>query len=212
MQKMTNDQSAMASIQARNLSKSVQTLMGICTGLTADNHLSDQEIHFLNAWLKDNTEVTQIWPGSEIAYRINTILHDEVITDDERTDLLDLLKKITGNHFLETGAAEAEIIGIDWDEIEIAFPDKIFCMTGQFLHGTRASCQRIIEKLGGGNTSNISRKVHYLIVGAMISKDWKYQSYGRKIEAAMQLKNESHSIAIVTEHQWVDAINALQNS
>lgn len=29
----------------------MQTLLGICTGIAADNHINDSEIHFLKTWL-----------------------------------------------------------------------------------------------------------------------------------------------------------------
>lgn len=205
----SKSQSAIASIQSRNLSKSIQTLLGICTGLTADDRLNDREIHFLSVWLKDNEDASSTWPGSEISRRIQIILEDGVITDDERNDLLRALKKLTGNYFSETGASESESIGIEFDSSEIIFPNNIFCMTGQFMHGTRSNCQRIIEKLGGINSNNISRKTNYLIIGSVIEPNWMYQSYGRKIEAAMQLRNEQSGISIASEKQWLHAINAL---
>ncbi|GLS03486.1 hypothetical protein GCM10007860_06300 [Chitiniphilus shinanonensis] len=49
------------------LKKATEHLLGICQGITADDHLNDQEVHFLSAWLAQYPEVTQAWSGKEIS-------------------------------------------------------------------------------------------------------------------------------------------------
>ena len=60
----------------RNLTKAMQTLLGICCGLTADNHLNDEEIQFLSTWMLDNKEATDVWPGCVIRDRVAHVLED----------------------------------------------------------------------------------------------------------------------------------------
>ncbi len=200
---------ALKSIENRQLTKSIQTLIGICTGMTADNTLNDQEILFLSTWIKEHPEITTKWPGSIIAERIRQILGDGIISHDERNDLLETLSSLIGNYFSDTGAAKNEIASIDYCiDKEIYFKERKFCFTGEFVLGTRAVCKRLIEKLGGLTAETVSMKLDYLVIGTIISDDWAYTSHGRKIEKAMELRSVSSKPTIISEKQWTDAIKS----
>jgi len=201
------DIKALKSIENRQLTKAIQTLMGICTGITADNQLNDQEIIFLSAWLKDYPETVSKWPGSIIAERISHILSDGIITQDEREDLLETLSRLLGNYFSDTGSAKNEITSIDYCiDKQIFFKEKKFCFTGEFLLGKRTACTRIIEKVGGLTVNNVSRRLDYLVIGSILSEEWAFTSYGRKIEKAMELRDALSRPNIISEKQWAEAI------
>ncbi|WP_293006896.1 BRCT domain-containing protein [Nitrosomonas sp.] len=198
---------ALKSIDNRQLTKAIQTLMGICTGITADNQLNDQEILFLSTWLKEYPETVTKWPGSIIAERISHILSDGIITQDEREDLFETLSRLQGNYFSDTGSAKNEIAFIDYCiDKQIFFTEKQFCFTGEFLLGTRAVCKRITEKVGGLTVENVSMKLDYLVIGTILSEEWAFTSYGRKIEKAMGLRNSLSRPNIISEKQWTEAI------
>lgn len=179
----------------------------ICTGLVADNRIEDSEVKFLDLWIKQYPDVTTGWPGKVIADRIRSILADGVITEAERGDLLDTLKGITGFQLEETGAAEAAVASIPFDDDpSIYFDSRTFCFTGRFLFGTRASCEREILKRGSIAVDNVSSKLEYLVVGSLIEPSWAHTSYGRKIEKAIDYNNKGHGIALISEHQWIEAL------
>lgn len=200
-----NSEAALRSIENRNLTKSMQTLLGICTGIAADNHINDGEINFLKTWLLENENLIDKWPGSVIASRVYQILHDGMITEEERAHLLQTLKEITGTYFVDTGSAKAEITGIPFDTPVIIFSQTIFCFTGEFIAGTRAYCRKITEQMGAKTVNTITKKVDYLVIGALGSPDWVHESFGHKIANAMQLKAKNHPVAIVTEKHWNNA-------
>lgn len=203
-----NDKSALRSIANRNLTRSMQTLLGICSGIAADNHINDAEIHFLKTWLIEYEDVTRTQPGSDIAERVRHILHDGGITEEERGHLLEALKEITGTYFSDTGSAKAEITGIPFDTSPIIFNQRIFCFTGKFSFGSRADCAKITEKMGAVTCDTLTKEVNYLVVGTHISPDWVYESLGHKIAKAMQLKAKKHPIMIVTEKHWNNAFQS----
>lgn len=204
-----NNQSAIRSIAKRQFTRSMQTLLGICTGIASDNHINDSEIDFLSTWLTEYDDVARSWPGSVIADRVKHILEDGVITDEDRTNLLETLKQVTGNHFLDTGSAKAETIGMPYDTPTITFSLNIFCFTGEFLAGTRNYCRKITEQLGASTTDTMTQKVNYLVIGSINSPAWVHESFGNKISYAMRLKQKEHPIAIITEKHWIDAIQNL---
>lgn len=204
-----NNEAALRSIANRQFTKSMQTLIGICTGMTSDNHLNDKEIHFLSTWLNEYPETTAVWPGSIIADRVKKILSDGIISIEERENLLNTLSHLIGNYFSETGAAKNEITSIDYSvDTEINFKSKKFCFTGEFILATRSACKLIIEKLGGKSTDHVSIKLDYLVIGTLLSEDWIYTSHGRKIEKAMQIRQESLKPAIISEQQWTNAMKS----
>lgn len=194
-------------LQKRQLTRSMQTLMGLVAGIVADGHLHDLEIQFLSSWLADNQDTVQDWPGSAIAKHVREVLADGIITEFERDYLLKNLQSLSGVDFSETGSATPEVADIPyaWD-IPLEVPGKRFCFTGSFLYGTRPECERLLAKAGGTPVNTLSRKVHYLVVGTNVSPHWVNTSYGRKIQQAMELKENGHVINIVHERHWLDAL------
>lgn len=193
------------------LTRSAQTLIGICAGLTADGKLNDAEIAFIQTWLAQNIEVTTIWPGSAIAARIEQVMKDGVITDAERADLINLLQSLSGNEFAETGSAAPSGPAVPYDEIsEITFSGRSFCLTGTFFFGTRAACEKLLSKLGGEAVGTVTGKLDYLIVGSGCSEQWANTTYGRKIEAAIERKQRYGKPVIISEKAWVEAIKSLE--
>lgn len=203
---------AIRAIETQRIKKATEHLLGICSGLTADGHISESEVHFLRNWISNNADIAEDWPGIVIAQRINEILADGIITADERMDLLDTLRELSGNRYAETGTAATDcpVIPID-DDPCIFFRDMSFCLTGRFLWGTRASCERVILNLGGTVIDNVTKRMNYLVIGAMIEPQWAHTTYGRKIEQAMQYREKGAEISIVTEQQWTAALQDLAN-
>lgn len=204
---MSDTKAIQAAVQNRQLTRSAQVLTGIITGIVADGLLHDLEVQMLNTWLTANAEVTHNWPGSAIARHLSEILADGVITPDERAHFLDTLQRLVGDDFAETGSVSSEVASLPFDEVTpVALRDQGVCLTGEFLYGTRAACERVTEKIGAYPMSAVSKKVNYLIVGTHVSPAWINTSYGRKIMRAMELKEAGHGIAIISEKRWMDAI------
>ena len=195
------------SMQQRALTKAAQTLLGICAGISADGHISDREITYLRTWLAENADVSAVWPGSALVRRIDEILADGVVTQDERDSLLASLQQLSGTHFAETGSStpEAPAVPID-DDPSIFFRNMTFCFTGNFHYGTRANCERAVLKLEAMPVDNVTGKLDYLVVGSIIEESWANTTYGRKIEKALERRQRYGQPAIVSEIQWIKAM------
>lgn len=202
-----------AAIEAAVVRKSLNNLMGIVNGLVCDNNLTDPEIQFLATWLEGNRHIADIYPANIIFRRVSEAMADGVITDQERTELLADLKVISGNEFMESGAAlPAHIASVFDDDPFVEIPDRLFVLTGKFLFGTRASCERAILKRRGTVADNVSRRTNYLLVGTMASPAWIEQNFGRKIQKAAQLAESGDAeIAVVRETDWVIALRLSQS-
>lgn len=191
-------------INQRNITKALNTLMGIVNGIVCDDVLSDNEVHYLSTWLKENHDVARAYPGNVIYRRIYEVLQDGVVTTEERDHLLRELKVLSGNDFANTGAALPEHIhSVFDDDPTVIFEGNVFVLTGEFLYGTRNFCNQAIVKRGGIADSNVTRRTNYLVVGSVSSPDWIVANFGRKIQKAAEMADSGDfEIAIIREADW----------
>jgi NAD-dependent DNA ligase len=193
---------------ANNEIKAVNTLYGLIMGISADNKITDEEVHFLNLWLVNNDTYLHAFPLNAVNRRVNDILADGIITHDEREDFQQLLSKIIGGTFQETGSAGGLSTGYNIEEPDrLVFEGSKFCLTGAFASGTRSKCTQLIVDLGGIPITSVTRDLNYLVIGALSSRDWIASSHGRKIEKALYYKEQGQPVAILSEETWVKFIN-----
>ena len=70
--------------------------IGFLTGVASDGVLNDLEVDGLSGWLNRNETIREKWPASVIVNRLNNVLEDCIITDEERHDLMVTVNQITG--------------------------------------------------------------------------------------------------------------------
>jgi NAD-dependent DNA ligase len=198
-----------AATESRLLARSCESLIGICAGMMADCKLQDEEIHFLDTWLKDNDHIAMTWPGEVLVKRVRSVLADGVIAAEERLDLETTLRQLLGGSALETGATNGTAARLPVDEtVRVAIAGKSFCFTGEFLYGTRSACERAVKQHAGDVAPGIRIDLDYLVIGTMASREWAHTTHGRKIDKALEYKAQGHAISIVAEDQWVCALTA----
>lgn len=197
-----------AATDARILKRSCESLIGICNGLMADGKLDDQEIIFLDTWLKENDQLCYTWPGEVVFQSVQKTLEDGIITEKERQHLQSVLRDLIGGTLEEDGSTTGKATALPLDSVdEVIIPEKRFCFTGEFLFGTRPKCHKATEEAGGIPSKGVTLKLDYLVIGAMASHEWAYSSHGRKIEKAMNYKRDRDaSIMIIHEEQWIEAL------
>ncbi len=178
-------------------------LEGLCKGMIANHELHDSEIRFLDWWLTSNGMLKDNYPGKELYALVKEILKDGVITPEERASLKLALIDYTGCD-IESGAVDGLATRLPIDKIEsLELRDANICLTGTFLCGKRKACEAEIIAAGGVITGSINQKLNYLIVGTLSSKDWVYQSSGRKIEKAVEYRDQKGiNLKIISEEQW----------
>lgn len=178
-------------------------LEGLCKGMLADHQLVDEEVKYLNWWLSSNGALKNNYPGKELYQLVTEILKDGVITSEERESLREGLIAFTGCD-LQTGTVDGMATRLPIDNIDtLDLAGSVVCLTGDFLHGKRSKCKTDIEAAGATVCNSVTMKINYLIVGTLSSKDWMYQSHGRKIEKAVDYRdNKKVPLKIISEEQW----------
>jgi len=203
----------LAPYNSRRLSDRVQAeLIGLMRGLLADGKLTDEEVLVFRDWLRATPAAASAWPGKQLVERLLRILDDLVITEDERNDLVALMRDITGDVLEVFGAGPSAPvytptrIAFDAPAPTVLVPGRRFVLTGQFITGTRRHCESLIVAAGGECQSSPSLQTDYLIVGSIGSDQWAQSPFGRKIDKAVSLREKAGRIAIVSEEDWIIAL------
>lgn len=175
-------------------------LVGFLTGVASDGILNDQEVEALSTWLNRNETIRDKWPASVVVNRLNHILEDGLITEEERQDLLNTIQKITGTDAIAPDVAYEASTEVWEDEVDqVPIAGSTFCLSGEFVSGDRNQMDTNLRLRGAQTSPNVNSDVDFLVIGTLASRDWLYTSHGRKIEKAILLKRKGARISVITE-------------
>ncbi|MCK9362096.1 MAG: BRCT domain-containing protein [Syntrophales bacterium] len=179
--------------------RAIQELQGISAAVIYDGVLSDDEIKLIGEWLVKNAFARDDWPISRLICVLQAILEDNVVTLEERKELLAFLSGIAADPNSEEVATSI----FDANPV-IQFSNRSFLFTGILQFGKRNKAERVVTENGGYCCSSYSSKVDYLVVGELGQDSWKYGRYGTKIEACMNAKSRGEAKTfIVSELDFV---------
>ena len=189
--------------QSRLLLRDAQTLLGICAGIVADGEINEPEQAFLDTWLADHPALTEQWPGADIKAALAAVKRGE----STRQALHEKLAKLVQIDFYETGSASPASPTLPLDMgCEIAIKGRTFCFTGRFSYGNRMACETALLRAGGIPEERVTKALDYLVIGEFVNDQWALESYGRKIEKAIEYRSKEKRPRIISEAQWRDAL------
>lgn len=190
----------------RRTVRDVCEVLGICKGLLADGAINDAEAAFLHGWIQNHPEQADKWPVSALCQRLDRIFADGRIDDEERIELHRLMESFVGGKVTTELAESGSALPFDDPLPDLSWTGQLFVFTGQFAYGTRANCEKEVEARGGACTGSISRRTNYVVIGTFTSRDWKFSSFGTKIQAAVDHRSRGVPIKIVGEDHWAGAL------
>lgn len=195
------------SIDLYSTDADIQLLNGLCIGMLADRRLVDNEIKYLGWWLGQNGALKNNYPGREIYALVKDILSDGVITKDESAALFKMLVDFTGCD-LDSGVVDGLATRLPVDAVdELSIKGCCFCLTGIFMCGKRTVVEGKISQAGGLIVKGVTKKLDYLVIGTLSSRDWRFSSHGRKIEKAINYRDEQGSkLKIISEEMLFEAL------
>mgnify|MGYP001558669903 CR=1 FL=1 len=183
--------------------RTIDELIGICKGIHSDGIVQEKEAHFLIQWLENNRQIIDVWPVNILARRIEKIVADNIITEEERRELFELLIEITGGEKIETNIASmSTLLPLNDPQPEIIFKNKCFCFTGKFFYGPRHTCEAEVILRKGRVQPRPTQKTDYVVIGIVGSSDWLHSTHGTKIEYVVELKEKGFPISIISEEHW----------
>ncbi|HEX7046377.1 MAG TPA: BRCT domain-containing protein [Gammaproteobacteria bacterium] len=197
-----------------SLTAGIQRLHAVLGGIASDSSITKKELEGLSEWLSDHDYLQCTWPYEEVMSLVVGVLRDKKVDAQEHklltkffgefTALLDD-RTITNPRF----SKEGNIIGLCAVGPEIRFENKAFCLTGASTRYSRKVFSEVLSELGARVVSSVSKKLDYLIIGADGNPCWAYACYGRKVEAAVDLRREGARLLLVHENDLHDAIEDL---
>jgi hypothetical protein len=200
-----------------DITNEIQVLQGILHGIMADGHVSMTEATQLQRWVQEHDHLNGTYPYDELKSILLAVLGDRIIDDDEQEMLRQFFEDFIQYSFAKRTRKEADRIreGLTKEKTlpaicaacpEIAFNAKSFTFTGSSMKAKRTDIAKQVERLGGVFIPNLSQKTDFLVVGAGGNPCWAFSCYGRKVEKAAELRKEGHSITIVHESDFWDAV------
>ena len=186
--------------------RTVHEIIGIARGLIADGVVNQMEAEFLRQWLDENMHhAVDVWPVNVINRRIREVFADGVVDAEERAALLEVLSQCVGGAAVVKNAGSlSTTLPLDNPAPVVEFSSHTFCFTGEFAFGTRRSCMQQVEERGGLVIDTVSKKLDYLVIGLIGSRDWLHSTHGTKIRKAVEYRDKGRGLAIVGEDHWAN--------
>lgn len=209
-QKYEND-----NVYYNTVTSDLQILQGICHGILSDGIINEKEIFDLNKWLEENEHLSTYYPYDELRSLILSIVSDNKVDEEEKIVLKAYFRQFINlkddetNEQLKKETAEVQISGLCTSEPNVIFENKTFCITGVLKRGNRETLQNDIIKLGGIPTESVNKKTDYLIIGDNGNPAWAFSCYGRKVEKALSMRKEGHTIMLIHEFDFADIVDEL---
>jgi len=189
----------------------LQRLHAILGAILADGVITEAELTGLSTWLTEHEHLQRCWPYDEIHSLVVSVMADKKIDEQEQKMLRSFFSEFIA--VLDDRTITAPPVMIDGDIVglcavcpDIALPGSVFCFTGASSRYTRNQLADVVRQAGGEFVDTVSKKVHYLIIGADGNPCWAYACYGRKVEKAVKMRKEGSRILIVHEHDFHDAV------
>ena len=184
----------------------IDELIGICRGVIADDNVDEREAIFLGQWIENHRDIANRWPVNVLYARITEMLKDGVLSKDEQGELLRTLQELTGESSTYQEPNRSTTLPINRPAPDIEFEGKTFCLTGQFVFGSKIECEETVAELGGMVDQEPTQDTDYLVIGEVCSPEWEHTSFGKSIEVAVEMQSQGHDIKIISEEHWVDCM------
>lgn len=186
------------------IDRDITEMLGLVKGVLADGTVSEVEAQLLQDWAKAHPDVAHHWPGNRLVERIEKIFRDSRVTADEREDLHSLLQEMVGGEAgVLVGSSTSTQLPLNNPQPTVEFEGRVFVLTGRFAYAPRKACEEEVIRRGGKPEARITQSTNYLVIGTFGSRDWIQSSHGRKIEAAVVLRDQKKlDLAIISEDHW----------
>ena len=182
----------------------IRELIGVCKGVTADSLINLREAKVLLECVTKINIFKAEWHKREFISRIKRFISSEHISNDEHKQLYDLI-----NYAFQLDGTIYDLTEDERIMYTNPVPQNItdgflVCLSGTFMYGIQRECCKIVTKMGGYCTvDNISGKVDCVVIGSLATHGFKFDTFGRKVEAANKKRKSGNPIIIVREKDLI---------
>lgn len=187
----------------RRIERDLSEMLGLAKGVLFDGAVTDEEARRLLDWTEDHADIISAWPGRVLHQRLRSIFSDGRVTEEERSDLAELLQLLGGHDAgMVGGITTSTELPLDDPPPLVEIPDRVFVLTGRFAYGPRRVCEESLRAIGGWPEPNVTLHTDYVVIGTFASRDWIQTPFGRKIEKAVEYREQHGRPAIIAEDHW----------
>lgn len=186
----------------RLIDRDINQLLGICEFALQDGHIDQGEAKSILDWLNNHQLCLDTWPANILYDRLQCMLEDNVLDNEEQGELLSLIMSIATPRD-QSDRITPSSLPLNTPAPTVIFDNRSFCFTGVFDFGKRTDCQEAVLNLGGIAAPGITKKLHYLVIGNIGSEVWKHTSFGSKIAKAVEYRESGAPLCIISESHWV---------
>ncbi|MDB4431203.1 BRCT domain-containing protein [Pseudomonadales bacterium] len=184
--------------------RQIDTLIGLSKGLLADGKVDQNEAEFLLSWLIQSKQSSNNPIILNLLDKVAFMLDDGVLDAEESSELQIILRTVSGESSEIGELSKTCSLPINRPAPPVHFEGSVFLCTGTFAFGSRKECNAVIEDRGGITVKQVTKSLDYLVLGTYVTNSWAHESFGRKIEAAMEYQEKGRPIAIVNEEHWAN--------
>ncbi|WP_025770889.1 BRCT domain-containing protein [Thioalkalivibrio sp. HK1] len=182
--------------------RQIDTLIGLSRAFIADRVVNQAEAECLHAWLVQSSDSKNPIVLNLLS-KVAPMMEDGELDAEEAAELFKLLQNFSGGEAEPDEAFKTTRLPVCSPAPEIHFQGGRFLFTGTCAFGTRKRCQEEVERRGGINLASVTRNLDYLILGDYVTASWAHETFGRKIEKAMQYRDAGVPLSIITEEHWL---------
>lgn len=188
----------------------IQRLHTLLAGIAADAVISPAELIGLSEWLDEHDHLKNEYPYSEVKNKITKVLADKKIDSAEHESMMKLFSEFVSMYDDKTITNPTINDNNLCDTNPVINFGGLFCFTGKSSRYSRPEFKKVIIELGGQFTDDVTTRIDYLVIGDKGQPQWKFGSYGDKIDKAIKLRKNGHSLLIIHEKEIHKAIDALK--
>lgn len=199
------DQNILRFDRKRLIDRGMDEFIGICKGIIFDGVVVYEEARNLLIWLENNREVANKWPANELHAKLSVMLDGGALNSEDEGLLLAFLSGVTGKpEVMMEGDNASMTLPLCSPAPEVFFEGAVFVISGNLKLGSRKEVVNLIESLGGEVVlKNVRMDTNFLVIGDIGSKAWLHSTHGKKIERAVELRDEKNTgINIISEEHF----------
>ena len=194
----------------QRISEDMRRLQGILRGVLSDGQVTEEEVLGLKNWLEEHLHMEGYWPYDEIVRLVREVLSDHQLDAAEREmlhayfndfTLISAESELKGS----TSRVPSMLSGLLATDPKVRIPKHRFAFTGLSSRGSRSKLVDAIQSRGGIYQRDVDDQLDALIVGGGMADSWAFSCFGRKVEAAVKLRQTGIPLQIISEQDFWNA-------
>jgi hypothetical protein len=183
---------------------SANRILGFCAGVNCDSIITTREAEVLFERLNSAHDLDEDPRIVSLKHALIDALEDDAIDPGESKEISQLITRLVGDSYADTGIASSETLPViqDLDAVHIkSVENRNVVVTGRFAYGSRREVKQRLEQFGAVVQGSPSSKTDIVIIGSDGSPQYTYMHHGGKLAEALKRRTSGPTPRIYVESQ-----------